>query len=117
MFLTALAGNTGYCYQRAGADYQVTAGKTLHIAGIYFWNDAALAAASVPTVRYANDAALTNTPVAINAEPIKAICLAASRIFIPVFDTVPATKYVGIYNDSATATANMCGSLLIGYEV
>jgi hypothetical protein len=101
--------NAGLCFQISGANYQVTAGKTLTITGIVFIGQAS---AGEGEMRYANDAALTNTPISLCS--LQGTLLTAPiPIVFPVHRTVPAGKFVGIFS------ANNCNGtsvIMIGYE-
>ena len=103
---TGAAG--GHCFQVAGADYVVTAGKTFHITGIV--PILVTAGSSLHMyIRYADDAALTTNPVNLFeitdlADPVP--------IMIPCNISVAAGKYVGIFNSAAV----LATAAIIGYE-
>jgi hypothetical protein len=104
----------GACFQIANANYQVTAGKTYYICGMYIVSNNT--AAHTGLLRYADDAALTTNPVDLAFQvPRCTVAFTPGQMpLIPIFGTVPAGKYVGIYN--AAAVAWVFSAFLFGYE-
>jgi len=115
----AIAGNTGVAARLAGVDYVVTVGKVFHVTAIYVMQAAVIAAASNPILRYADNAALTTNPVSMDfGVPKVASPVALNEI--PIYMStvlVPAGKYVGLYNNSATPTSDPVGISILGFEV
>lgn len=116
----AIAGSTAYPFKKAGADYTVTAGKTFYPCGMYISADAGIfAAACLPVIRYADDAALTTNPVDMG---IGLMGYGTIEVTVPICfplvgcTPVPAGKYIGVFNTSATASAQFIGVTLVGYE-
>lgn len=106
---------SGASFKVLGVDYQVTAGKTFHVTGI--WIVHLQAADATPVLRYADDAAMTTNPVAMGYQlPGALIEPGYMPAWIPIVGlTAPATKYVGLYQ--ALAAARIIVVSIIGYEV
>jgi len=103
--------NTSLCMKRNGVDYAVTAGKTLHITGLFLNY---CSADTILTLLYADDAgAMLTNPVTICGLPGGTIATSdAGKLMLPFYGTVPAGKYLGIH-----VTANGSVQLtVLGYE-
>lgn len=109
--------NSGACMLWAGANYQVTAGKTFYLTGfqpLYKSNTS-----SAMEIRYADDAALTTNPVTMLSILTggAGLSIAAGNFstWTPVFGpAAPASKYVGVFQSVAVATG--IAIWLIGFE-
>jgi hypothetical protein len=104
----AMTAGTYTCFKKSNADYAVTAGKSFYVRGIMAFG----ANSGAPWMLYADNAALTTNPVRLNISGF--YTAAAVPLIIPCFYTVPASKYVGLYNPSAGSQTTCV--YLIGYE-
>ena len=109
--------NSGACMQWAGADYQVTAGKTFYLTGFQVITKSNTSSAL--EVRRADNAALTTNPVQMlaifNAGASVTVSVGNFTTWTNVFGaTAPASKYVGVFQSVAVATT--IAVWLIGYE-
>lgn len=113
---TALAGAIQGVFQYAGANYAVTAGKTLYITGIWYKIAGSPGANSYLEVRYADNAALTTNPVTLANLPNHDVTYTTAT-YIPFCTSVPAQKYVGVWNPSAANFTTNISVAIIGFEV
>jgi hypothetical protein len=118
----AVNTGAGVNFYFAGATYQVTAGKTFHCTGFEVLFTDVFTANSYLEVRYGDNAALTTNPVTMFALPVPtgATTVYIGSVVFPVGDVqAPATKYVGVFNNSGTnqAVAGAYSVMAFGYEV
>lgn len=115
-----IAVNTGRPALWGGTNYQVTAGKTLKLVGMWV-----LSAISQPA--FSGTICLvsaSNANLDTNVTTLFTFCVGPSGNFpaltvapIPLFGfTVPATYYVGIYNSTTNITTTLGSVFLMGYE-
>lgn len=104
----------GVCFQRAAANYQVTAGKTFYVTGIRAITQSN--SASDVVIRYADNAALTTTPVDLGYHLPTATAITVGQFpLFAFFTSVPAGKFVGIFEIPAVAVN--AAVEIHGYEV
>jgi hypothetical protein len=108
--------NSGVCFQVAGANYQVTAGKTFYMTGYLLLAQTVNCALDI---RYADNAALTTNPViliTLRGATLPVVTVGMYDIPVPIFGvSAPAGKYVGIF--SVTAADSYPWVWMYGYEV
>lgn len=120
---TYIFGQVGYtftsnayaCFQVNGNDYQVTSGKTFYLTGIKLISTGAVT--NLVTMRYADDATLSTNPVTLNVPNgriASTISAGTYPYFIPIYATIPAGKYVGVF--SSTTGSVDAYYIIIGYE-
>lgn len=101
------------CFQVGGADYAVAADKTFYLGGFLLEG---LTVNKTIELRYANNAALTTNPVTIftiSASVGSTLGPGCMKKLLPMYATVPSSKYFGIYTAS---TGVYTGVYMIGYE-
>jgi len=110
-----LTGTTGVALQARGANYQVTAGKTLHLTAVVYHQLASARGKDIHLC-YADDAAQTTNRVLLGHTQLALPANAPPPPYpLPLCGlTVPAGKYLGVYNSSA-GQEYPC-MLIIGYE-
>ena len=113
-----LATNTGICFKQTGADYVVTAGKTFHATGYVMLANAAynFTATAYVEVRYANNAALTDTPVTMFSVISPAVVVSVPVMISVGNISAPAGKYVGVHNVGAGNMSAGAIVFIVGYE-
>lgn len=126
----SVAGETTFVLQKTGtiaaggvanlinvtSNYRVTAGKTFYPARFIVIFSAAIATSVVPiTMIYADDSALTTNIVSLANFPTGGFTVGTYVFDIYGVPSVPATKYIGLQNNSASSIAST-RYILEGFE-
>ena len=113
-FASGPASSTAYPFQFGAANYQVTAGKTFYITGIFLYQSAIFGNSTYLQLVYATAANLTTGQVVLATLPQ---LVGSAPVVIPVCGlSVPASDYVGVINAVAASGGQAFSIGVIGYE-